>query len=131
MSKITGKETNPEIVVRKYLFAHGFRFRKNVKDLPGTPDIVLPKHNIIIFVHGCFWHGHSGCSKASLPSSNKIFWKNKISKTVERDSKIKEELEKLGWNVFILWQCSLNSKMKRDDTFKDLIHNITKNNKKT
>lgn len=87
MSKITGKETKPEILVRMYLFSQGFRFRKNAKELPGKPDKVLPKYKTVIFVHGCFWHGHYACPKAELPSTNTKFWKEKISKTVERDKK--------------------------------------------
>lgn len=126
MSSVRNKNTKPEILIRKALFKNGFRYRINDKKLPGSPDIVLPKYKTAIFVHGCFWHGHSYCPKGSLPVSNKIFWKNKISKTVERDSRIKEELEKCGWKVLVLWQCGLSNKTKREDTFKDLIHIITK-----
>lgn len=112
MSKISGKETKPEILVRKYLFSEGFRFRKNVNELPGSPDIVLPKYKTIIFVHGCFWHGHKGCHKSALPSTNTNFWKEKISKTVERDKIKTIELEKAGWKVLTIWQCELQPKFR-------------------
>lgn len=115
MSKITGKETKLEILVRKYLFAQGFRFRKNVKELPGKPDIVLPKYKTVIFVHGCFWHGHKGCHKSALPSTNTKFWKEKISKTVERDKVKATELEKAGWNVLTVWQCELQPKVREQN----------------
>ena len=112
MSKISGKETKPEILVRKYLFANGFRYRKNVKYLPGKPDIVLPKYKTIIFVHGCFWHGHN-CNAGKLPETRKDFWKEKIKGNVERDKRNKFELEELGWKVLTIWQCELkNSKIK-------------------
>jgi DNA mismatch endonuclease (patch repair protein) len=112
MSKITGKETKPEILVRKYLFANGFRYRKNAKELPGKPDIVLPKFKTVIFVHGCFWHGHKGCNKSALPSTNTKFWKEKISKTVERDKTKARKLLQAGWNVLTIWQCELQSKVR-------------------
>ena len=85
MSKISGKQTKPEILVRKYLFSEGFRYRNNVKSLPGSPDIVLSKYNAAIFVHGCFWHGHKNCKKSKLPVSNYEFWSNKITSTQKRD----------------------------------------------
>ena len=86
MSKISGKETKPEILVRKYLFAQGFRYRKNVKELPGKPDIVLSKYKVVIFIHGCFWHGHS-CKQGTLPQTNYNFWQEKIRKNLERDNR--------------------------------------------
>ena len=97
MSKISGKETKPEILVRKYLFAHGFRYRKNVKKLPGKPDIVLPKYKTIIFVNGCFWHGHENCKKSALPTTNTEFWKEKISANVIRDKK--SLLNCIAWGI--------------------------------
>lgn len=127
MSKITGKETKPEILVRKYLFAQGFRFRKNAKELPGKPDIVLPKYKAIIFVHGCFWHGHKGCNKSALPSTNTKFWKEKISKTVERDKMKENELEKIGWNVLTVWQCGLVNMIEREDSLSNLSKTLLKN----
>ena len=109
MSKISGKETKPEMLVRKYLFSKGFRFRKNDKRLPGRPDIVLPKYKTVIFIHGCFWHGHH-CKAAKLPETNKEFWENKINSNMERDKKNQQKLEKLGWKIIIVWQCKLKNK---------------------
>lgn len=113
MSKIFGKETKPEILVRKYLFAHGFRYRKNVKNLPGKPDIVLPKYKTIIFVNGCFWHGHENCKKATLPTSNIGFWREKISSNIIRDKKTHIELSDLGYKVLVVWQCELGIKKRK------------------
>lgn len=126
MSKITGKETKPEILVRKYLFARGFRYRKNVKELPGKPDIVLPKFKTVIFVHGCFWHGHKDCPKAALPSTNTKFWKEKISKTIERDKTNSLDLENKGWKVLTVWQCELKPKVRKQN-LKQLTFKITRN----
>lgn len=112
MSKISGKETTPEILIRKYLFSKGFRFRKNDKRYPGKPDIVLPKHNTIIFVHGCFWHGHQNCKYSKLPNTNTEVWKVKIQANVSRDKKNYDKLKKGGWKISIVWQCELNSKGK-------------------
>lgn len=109
MSKISGTETKPEILVRKYLFGKGFRFRKNDKRLPGRPDIVLPKYKTVIFIHGCFWHGHH-CKAGKLPETNKDFWENKINSNMERDKKNQHKLEKLGWKIIITWQCKLKNK---------------------
>lgn len=106
MSKISGKETKPEIKVRKYLFSKGFRYRKNDKRLPGKPDIVLPKYNTVILIHGCFWHGHT-CPRGKLPDTNKVFWKNKIGGNIERDKIKTKQLEDLGWSVLVIWQCDL------------------------
>ena len=108
MSHISGKETKPEIMVRKFLFANGFRFRKNVKDLPGKPDIVLPKYKTVIFIHGCFWHGHS-CKRGALPATNTDFWKAKIGGNIERDKRNIAELEKNGWKVIVIWQCEIGN----------------------
>ena len=110
MAKIRGDETQPEIVVRKFLFSKGFRFRKNVKTLPGKPDIVLPKYKAVIFIHGCFWHKHKNCKKAQLPETRKEFWEKKISGNVERDKKNIRQLKKAGWQVIVLWQCQLGKK---------------------
>ena len=116
MSSIAGKETQPEILVRKHLFLRGFRFRKNVSSLPGHPDVVLPKYNAVIFVHGCFWHCHDGCNKSKLPSTQTKFWQNKISRTIQRDNEKQDELAGLGWRVAIIWQCDLNNKKLIDST---------------
>ncbi|KAA6327263.1 Very short patch repair protein [termite gut metagenome] len=108
MSRISGKETKPEILVRKFLFANGFRFRKNVKDLSGKPDIVLPKYKTVIFIHGCFWHGHT-CKRGALPTTNIEFWKTKIGGNIERGKRDILELEKQGWNVIVIWQCEIKN----------------------
>ena len=108
MAKISGKETKPEILVRKYLHANGFRFRKNINDLPGKPDIVLPKYHSVIFVHGCFWHGHN-CKAGELPGTNQDFWKKKIGANIERDKQHINKLESQGWQVIDIWQCQINN----------------------
>lgn len=113
MSKISGKGTKPEILVRKYLFSQGFRYRKNVKDLPGKPDIVLPKYKAVIFVNGCFWHGHENCKKATLPATNTEFWREKISNNIIRDEKTYAELSSMGYKVLIIWQCELSIKKRK------------------
>ncbi len=112
MSQIKGKNTKPEELVRKYLFSCGFRYRKNDKRLPGSPDIVLPKYKTVIFVNGCFWHGHDGCKYFAWPKSNTEFWKNKIEANIARDKKTIAELEKLGWNVIVVWECELKNSSK-------------------
>ena len=113
MSHVTGKETKPEKIVRKYLFAQGLRYRKNVKRLPGTPDIVLQKYKAVIFVNGCFWHGHQGCKYAHLPSTNLEYWEKKIA----------DNLERLGYQVSVVWQCQLKPKV-REQNLRNLYNNI-------
>lgn len=124
MAKISGKESKPEIIVRKYLFTNGYRYRKNDKRFPGKPDIVLPKYKTVIFIHGCFWHGHD-CKASKLPETRMDFWKEKIKGNKERDIKNKEKLQLLGWKVIIIWQCSLINKDKRQETFSELINKLT------
>lgn len=126
MAKIRGDETQPEIVVRKFLFSKGFRFRKNVRTLPGKPDIVLPKYKAVIFIHGCFWHKHKNCKKAQLPETRKEFWEKKISGNVERDKKNIRQLKKAGWQVIVLWQCQLGKKQS-DKWQKSLIEKLKRN----
>lgn len=123
MSKISGTETKPEILVRKYLFGKGFRFRKNDKCLPGRPDIVLPKYKTVIFIHGCFWHGHH-CKAGKLPETNKEFWGNKINSNIERDKKNQHKLEKLGWKIIIIWQCKLKNKKMMTKKLKEIEQKI-------
>lgn len=110
MSAVKSKDTTPEIIARKYLFAKGLRFRKNVSIMPGKPDIVLPKYRTVVFIHGCFWHGHEGCHHADLPKSNFEYWKNKIRKNVKRDKKNISLLLNEGWNVLVIWECEINKK---------------------
>ena len=123
MSHVPGKETNPEIIVGKYLFARGLRYRKNVKRLPGTPDIVFPKYKTVVFVNGCFWHGHKGCKYSHLPSTNLEYWKKKISDNIERDERKKRELEELGYRVLTVWQCQLKPCV-REENLKRLTNEI-------
>lgn len=112
MSRIRGANTKPEILLRSLLHRAGFRFRKNLRSLPGTPDIVLPKFQTVIFVHGCFWHRHEGCRFATTPKSNEAFWKAKFAATVQRDRLNEERLEAAGWKVIIVWECKIKSDPK-------------------
>jgi len=107
MSRIRSKNTKPEILVRKWLHKQGFRFRLHQKDLPGKPDIVLPKYRTVIFVHGCFWHRHPGCKRTTTPSTNTEFWEEKFRKNVDRDVRNRETLEALGWKVIVVWECEV------------------------
>lgn len=107
MSHIRSKNTKPEILVRKELFSRGFRYRINVSGLPGKPDIVLPKYRTVIFVNGCFWHGHSGCRYFVLPKTNPTFWEQKIRSNQQRDKDDKVILESMGWQVLTIWECQL------------------------
>lgn len=110
MSHIRSKNTKPEEIVRKYLFSKGLRYRKNVKKLPGCPDIVLKKYNAVIFVNGCFWHKHD-CGRFVWPSSNIEYWRRKIERNIERDQNNLTELKNIGWRVFIIWECELKKKI--------------------
>lgn len=123
MSRIRSKDTKPEEMVRRFLFAEGFRYRKNDKNLPGCPDIVLRKYKTIVFVNGCFWHGHSGCRYFIWPKSNAEYWKQKISRNIERDKLNYAKLSRLGWNVIIIWECQLK-KDKRENTLLSLVERI-------
>ncbi len=109
MSHIRSTNTKPEETVRKYLFSKGFRYRKNVRDLPGCPDIVLPKYRTVIFINGCFWHKHN-CPRFVWPSTNRDYWESKILKNVERDQKNQKSLTELGWRVIVIWECQLKKK---------------------
>ncbi|HKL31641.1 MAG TPA: DNA mismatch endonuclease Vsr [Tangfeifania sp.] len=119
MSRIKGKNTRPEMLVRKYLFAQGFRYRLNVKTLPGKPDIVLPKYKTVIFINGCFWHGHKGCKYFVVPKTRTEWWLNKIKDTQKRDREAEIELNVLGWKVITLWECELKPK-KIEPTLENL-----------
>lgn len=124
MSRIRGKDTRPEILVRKYLFSRGLRFRKNDRRYPGTPDIVLPKYRTMVFVHGCFWHLHEGCKYAVMPKSNVDFWKKKLYGNRERDRRNQRELEEMGWKVIIVWECELKGD-RCEETLDGLYEEIT------
>lgn len=119
MSKIRGKNTKPEMILRSQLFRQGFRFRVHQKDLPGKPDIVLPKYQTAIFVHGCFWHYHEECKEGRIPSSNSKFWKEKLNKNIAKDIKHKLECEALGWKVIIVWECEIEKRL--NETMEKLI----------
>lgn len=106
MSGIQGKNTKPELTVRRMLFASGYRFRLHRRDLPGAPDIVMPGRKIAIFVHGCFWHMHQGCRFAKMPATRPEFWKAKLEANVERDRRAVEKLQPLGWRVLCVWECT-------------------------
>lgn len=111
MSRIRGKNTKPEELVRKYLFKQGFRYRKNDARLPGKPDIVLPRYRTVIFINGCFWHAHEDCRYFVWPKNNAEFWKKKISENTKRDSKNQSLLTELGWRVIVVWECELKHSM--------------------
>ena len=113
MSRIRRKNTEIEIKVRKYLFSQGFRFRKNVADMPGKPDIVLSKYKTIIFIHGCYWHRHASCKNCTTPNTNREFWLKKFEKNIQNDSKHQQELEAAGWKVLILWECEIENDFER------------------
>lgn len=115
MSGIGTKDTGPEMVVRRYLHQEGFRYRLHCRDLPGRPDLVLTKWQSVIFVHGCFWHGHHGCKYFRFPKSRADFWHAKITANAERDRRAEDALKNLGWRVFVVWECSL-----RDDPSESL-----------
>lgn len=122
MSHIRSINSKPEEKVRKYLFSQGFRYRKNVRSLPGCPDIVLPKYRTVVFVNGCFWHKHN-CPRFKWPDSNQEYWIPKINRNVERDQRTYKELESLGWHVCIVWECGLK-KVCFAETMQDLLQHI-------
>lgn len=123
MAKIRSRDTQPELLVRHYLYSRGYRYRKNFKGLPGTPDIVLRKYGVVIFIHGCFWHGHS--VDGHIPHSNKEFWENKIKKNKERDERNKRLLLSMGWAVITIWECQLKP-AARQQTLLELEYFINK-----
>lgn len=123
MSCIKGKNTKPEEIVRKYLFSQGFRYRKNDKRYPGTPDIVLPKYRTVIFINGCFWHGHNGCRYYVTPKTNTEFWLKKINRNIGRDKKNVSDLREMGWNVLVVWECELKPGM-REKTLSTIVQQI-------
>ena len=125
MSHIRSTNSKPEEIIRKYLFSQGFRYRKNVRKLPGCPDIVLAKYKTVIFVNGCFWHKHD-CPRFVWPSSNQEYWEPKILRNVERDKQNTEALEALGWNVLVVWECELKKKV-REERLAALVQEIRDN----
>lgn len=126
MAGIKGSDTKPEIRVRRYLHACGFRFRLHRRDLPGRPDLVLPKYHLAIFVHGCFWHRHAGCAYASTPSTRPGFWQKKFAANIARDQRNIDNLMESGWRVFVLWECGLMQCFEQLDKLpRWIVDNIT------
>ncbi|MFN8263254.1 MAG: very short patch repair endonuclease [Chitinophagales bacterium] len=114
MSQVKGKNTKPELLVRKYLFSKGFRYRLHDNKLPGKPDIVLPKYKTVILVHGCFWHGHKGCKHSTLPKTRIEYWNNKINNNINRDTNNLALLNQSNWNVITIWECEIKELLKTD-----------------
>lgn len=125
MSRIRSKDTSVEIKVRKYLFSQGFRYRKNVSSLPGKPDIVFPKYRVVVFIHGCFWHRHEGCKRATTPKTRQDYWVPKFQRNVENDNKHYQDLKKMGWNPIVVWECEINKNF--EETMKRLTEEIKTN----
>lgn len=125
MSRIKGKDTKPELLVRKFLFSKGFRYKLHDKNLAGKPDIVLPKLRTVIFVHGCFWHGHENCKYFVLPKTKTWWWKDKIENTIKRENTVIQKLKNLEWNTIIIWECSLKPEI-RNKTFEKILSTLTK-----
>ena len=126
MSRIRGKDTQIEVKVRKYLFSKGFRYRKNVSELPGKPDIVLPKYNTVVFIHGCYWHRHPGCKYSYTPKSNLDFWEKKFSANIKNDESKREQLENAGWRVIVLWECDIEHRFEQ--TMETLVSRLREGN---
>lgn len=121
MSKVKSKHTKPEMKVRKLLHSMGYRFRLHRKDLHGKPDIVLPKYKTVIFVHGCFWHRHSGCKRASTPKTNIEFWERKFLKNIENDKNAYQALSDLGWKVIVIWECEVSDMAALKEKILDIL----------
>ena len=119
MSRVRGKDTSIEVAVRQWLYHHGYRYRKNVKQLPGKPDIVLRPYNTVIFIQGCFWHRHPGCKDATTPKSNTEFWENKFNHNVANDLKNQTALENMGFRVIVLWECEITKHL--DETMNRVV----------
>ena len=126
MSAVKGKDTKPEMIVRKYLFSKGLRFRLHVRSLPGNPDIVLPKYKTVVFINGCFWHGHEGCKYYRLPKSNVEFWESKITNNKNRDVLNETKLKELGWRVIRIWECEIRRVQDRNQSLERLYNQIVK-----
>lgn len=109
MSRVKGRNTKPEMLVRSFVHRMGLRFRLHRRDLPGNPDIVLPKHNKVIFVHGCFWHGHKSCPRSQRPTTNEQFWNEKLDENIKRDKRVRAALRRMGWKVLVVWQCEIRN----------------------
>ena len=125
MAAVKGRDTEPELIVRRYLHARGLRYRVNVKSLPGSPDIVLRRFHTVVFVDGCFWHGHEGCRFFKLPASNELFWRHKIATNFARDFANNADLRLAGWRVIRVWECDIKTKERREATLRALYEAIT------
>lgn len=125
MSRIRGKDTKPEMLVRQYLWSHGYRYRLHCRQLPGKPDIVLAKYKTCIFINGCFWHGHKGCKYYTIPKSNTEFWVNKVTRNTQRDERVLQELETMGWHCITIWECELK-KEKRQQILESLLDRLSR-----
>lgn len=125
MAAIRAKDTKPELIVRKYLWSHGFRYRLNHPRLPGKPDIVLRKYRTCIFVNGCFWHKHEGCKYFVIPKTRTEFWLNKVNRNQERDIEVKKKLASMGWHSITIWECELKPN-KKDETLQSLVYTLSK-----
>ena len=124
MAAIKGKDTKPEKIVRKYLFSRGLRYRVNNRKLPGSPDIVLKKYKTVVFIDGCFWHGHEGCKYYRLPKTNVDFWRHKIAMNIARDYANCVDLRLAGWKVIRVWECDIKTKVNREATLESLYQEI-------
>lgn len=121
MSRIRSRDTKPEKIVRSALFSMGFRFRLCQKNLPGKPDVVLKKYKTVVFVHGCFWHGHENCKKSRIPKSNVDFWKGKIEHNKQRFETVSRQLQEQGWNVAVIWECETKDTEKLKEKLKNIL----------
>lgn len=123
MSSIKSKNTKPELIIRSFIHSHGLRYRLHGKSLPGMPDLVLRKYKTVIFVHGCFWHGHNdpSCKSSHIPKSNTQYWKNKIEKNMARDLKNVQMLKELGWRVLIIWECHIKNKQNLNELLLNIV----------
>lgn len=127
MSRIKGKNTKPEMLVRKFLFSQGFRYRLHDKKLPGKPDIILPKYKTVLFIHGCFWHGHEGCRYYVVPKTRTDWWLTKINGNKKKDAESIEQLKQQGWKIIILWECELKPAV-REATLQNLLKEFKPDN---
>ena len=125
MSRIRSKDTKPELLVRKYLFRKGFRYKLHDRSLPGKPDLVFPRYNTVVFVHGCFWHGHKGCKYFVIPKTRRKWWVDKINRNKQRDTEYDKELKRMGWKIIKLFECRLKPK-NRDKTLNHLVSRLKK-----
>ena len=130
MGRIKGKNTGPEVIVRSLIHGLGYRFRLNLESLPGKPDIILPRYQKVIFIHGCFWHGHADCKRARLPSSNVEFWQAKIAANIERDLRSIQALKGLGWHTLVVWSCETGNKTLLTQKLKGFMTDDTSSTKK-